>query len=149
MKRIMFVCHGNICRSTMAEFLMKDLVAKKGLSEKFYIQSAGTSDEEEGNPVHYGTRKILDRLKISYSGKRAVQLDVQDYNRYEYFIGMDSANRRNMKRLFNGDPENKVSCLLDYTERPRDVADPWYTHDFEATYNDVVEGINALLKALN
>ena len=145
----MFVCHGNICRSTMAEFLMKDLVAKKGLSEKFYIQSAGTSDEEEGNPVHYGTRKILDRLKISYSGKRAVQLDVQDYNRYEYFIGMDSANRRNMKRLFNGDPENKVSCLLDYTERPRDVADPWYTHDFEATYNDVVEGINALLKALN
>lgn len=145
----MFVCHGNICRSTMAEFLMKDLVAKKGLSEKFYIQSAGTSDEEEGNPVHYGTRKILDRLGISYSGKRAVQLDVQDYNRYDYFIGMDSANRRNMKRLFNGDPENKVSCLLDYTERPRDVADPWYTHDFEATYNDVVEGINALLKALN
>ena len=148
MIKIMFVCHGNICRSTMAEFLMKDYVKKLGKEKDFYIQSSATSTEEIGNPVHYGTARILDRLGIDYSKKRAVQLKRDDYEKYDYFVGMDEYNRRNMKRMLGGDPDGKVSLLLDYTAFPRDVADPWYTGDFSKTYDDVTKGIECLYKEI-
>lgn len=148
MKRIMFVCYGNICRSPMAEFMMKDLVEKKGKSNEFFIASAATSAEEIGSRVHYGTREILDRLNIDYSAKRAVRLQLADYNKYDYFIGMDEDNRRNMKRMLGGDPENKVHLLLDFTCSPGDVADPYWTRNFEDTYRDVKRGTEALYEFL-
>lgn len=141
MKKIMFVCHGNICRSPMAEFLFKDFVKKKGEESEFFICSSATSSEEIGNGVHRGTRAILDRLNISCAGKVATRLTKSDYDNYDYFIGMDSANKYNMLRIFGGDPENKVSLMLDYTTTPRDVADPWYTGNFNQTYADIVSGI--------
>lgn len=141
MLKIMFVCHGNICRSTMAEFLFRDMVKKDGLKDKFIISSSGTSSEEAGNPVHYGTRRVLNKYGIDCSNKYAVKLKSTDYDNYDYFIGMDSANRYNMLRIFGGDPENKVSLMLDYTTTPRDVADPWYTGNFNQTYADIVSGI--------
>jgi protein-tyrosine phosphatase len=143
MKKIMFVCHGNICRSPMAEFLMKDLVKKNNCEDDFLICSSATSSEELGNPVHYGTKAVLDRLGISCKGKYAVKLTASDYNKYDYFIGMDEYNRRNMLRIFGSDPQNKISCLLDYTDNPREVADPWYTGNFNLTFNDITEGLNA------
>ena len=148
MIKIMFVCHGNICRSPMAEFLMKDLVAKKGKKEDFYIESSATSSEELGNPVHYGTRKVLDKLSISYAGKYAQKLTAKDYDRFDYFVGMDCLNARNMLRIFGGDKENKISLLLDYTGENRDVADPWWTGNFDQTYNDVSRGIVAFYEFL-
>jgi len=141
MTRVMFVCHGNICRSPMAEFLMKDFVKKQGEESAFFIRSSATSSEEIGNGVHRGTRAILDRLGISYAGKVATRLTKSDYDNYDYFIGMDSANKYNMLRIFGGDPQGKVSLMLDYTLTPRDVADPWYTGDFNQTYADIVSGI--------
>ena len=146
MVKIMFVCHGNICRSPMAEFLMKDLVRKENCESEFLICSSATSSEELGNPVHYGTKAVLDRLGISCRGKYAVKLTASDYDKYDYFIGMDEYNRRNMLRIFGSDPENKISCLLDYTSNPREVADPWYTGNFEITKSDIIEGINAFYK---
>ena len=146
MVKIMFVCHGNICRSPMAEFLMKDFVNKQGKSQEFLITSSATSSEELGNPVHYGTKAVLDGLGISCKGKYAVKLKSDDYNKYDYFIGMDEYNRRNMLRIFGTDPDNKISCLLDYTDSPREVADPWYTGNFQDTYRDVFEGVKALYK---
>ena len=148
MIRIMFVCHGNICRSTMAEFLMKDFVKKLGKENEFYIESSATSTEEIGNPVHYGTARILDGLGIDYSKKRAKQLRLSDYNNFDYFVGMDEYNRRNMKRMLGGDADNKVSLLLDYTDNPREVADPWYTGNFKITYDDIMEGIKAFYSTL-
>lgn len=149
--KIMFVCYGNICRSPMAEFIMKDLVSEKGESDLFYIASAATSDEGLNCPVHRGTAKILDRMGIDYSQKRGVRLKKADYGEYDYFIGMDEMNRRDMKKIFGGDDENKISLLLDYTDEKRDVADPWWTGDFEKTFVDVVNGTRgfyAFLKAL-
>ena len=148
MIKILFVCHGNICRSPMAEFLMKKLVCDKGLSDKFYIQSAATSTEEIGNGVHYGTRKVLDKYKIDYSKKRAVQVTKADYDKYDYIVGMDRYNLRNMNRIFGDDPKGKISLLLDHTEEFRDVADPWYTGDFSQTESDVLRGCSALLRKL-
>ena len=148
MKKIMFVCHGNICRSPMAEFIMRDLVEKEGRTDQFVIQSSATSSEELGNPVHYGTRGVLDRLGISCKGKYAVKLTKKDYEDYDYFVGMDKANIRNMKNLFGGDPNNKVSLLLDYVGVERDVADPWWTGDFEETYRDVNAGVKAFYEHL-
>lgn len=148
MVRILFVCHGNICRSPMAEFVMKDLVEKKGLSGQFSIESAATSTEEIGNPVHRGTRKILDRLGISYAEKRARQLKRTDYDTFDYLIGMDEANVRNMSRICGGDPEAKIYKLLDFTDEPRSISDPWYTGDFEATFHDVRDGCDSLLLRL-
>ena len=148
MIKIMFVCHGNICRSPMAEFIMKDYVKKHGQEDEFIIKSSATSYEEIGNPVHYGTARVLDRLGINYSGKRAVKLSAEDYDKYDYFIGMDEANRRNMKRIFNGDPQNKVSNIMDYTKNPREVADPWYTGEFAPTERDITEGVHALFEFL-
>ncbi len=144
MIKIMFVCYGNICRSTMAEFIMKKLVDDKGTSEKFFIASAGTSSEELGNPVHRGTRAVLDKLGISYAGKYATKLLKSDYDKYDYFIGMDKMNRRDMLRIFGADPKEKIKLLLDFTERGGEVADPYWTGDFSETYQDVKDGTAAL-----
>lgn len=144
MIKIMFVCLGNICRSPMAEFLMKDLVKSMGMEDEFLIQSSATSNEEEGNPVHYGTARVLDKYGINYSKKRAVKLTAKDYDQFDYFIGMEKANKRNMERIFNGDPEGKISLIMDYTDTPKDVADPWYTGDFDATERDVLRGVKGI-----
>ncbi len=148
MIKILFICHGNICRSPMAEFVMKDMVRKRGLSDEFYIASAATSTEEIGNGVHHGTRKKLASVGISTDGKTAVQLKKSDYDKYDYLIGMDSWNVRNMKKMLPTDAENKLHLLLDFSEEPRDIADPWYTGNFDVTYNDVVEGCEALLNTI-
>lgn len=144
--KILFVCHGNICRSPMAEFVMRDMIKKRGLDGKIVTASAATSTEEIGNPVHSGTRRKLREHGISTDGKYAVQLTKSDYDKYDYLIGMDSANIRNMKRITGGD--EKIIRLLDLTDEPRDVADPWYTGDFDTTYNDVVKGCKVLLEKL-
>ena len=146
--RILFVCHGNICRSPMAEFVMKDLVTKAGLEAAFQIASAATSAEELGNPVYPPARRILAQHGISCAGKTARQLTRADYGRYDLLIGMDGANLRNMQRLFGGDPDGKISLLLDHAGVRRDVADPWYTGDFQATWDDVTTGCTALLEEL-
>lgn len=146
MLKILFVCHGNICRSPMAEFVMRDMIKKCGLDGKIVTASAATSTEEIGNPVHSGTRRKLREHGISTDGKYAVQLTKSDYDKYDYLIGMDSANIRNMKRITGGD--EKIVRLLDLTDEPRDVADPWYTGDFDTTYNDVVKGCKVLLEKL-
>lgn len=148
MIKILFVCHGNICRSPMAEFVMKDLVKKEGIADHFHIASAATSREELGNPVYPPARKKLAEHQISCDGKTARQLQARDYTEYDLLIGMDSANLRNMRRICGGDAEGKIHLLLDYTDRPGDVADPWYTRDFEATWRDVEEGCRGLLRAL-
>ena len=148
MINVMFVCHGNICRSTMAEMVFKDLVRKEFLSDLFYINSAATSREEIGNGVHYGTRRKLAQVGIFCEDHRAVQMTKRDYETYDYLIGMDHANLRNMHRICGGDPEEKISLLMDHTVRPGDVADPWYTGDFEETWRDVLEGCRALLREL-
>ena len=146
---ILFVCHGNICRSPMAEFVMKDLVKRAGLVERFYIESAATSDEEIGNPVHRGTRQRLKRERISCEGKTARRIVKGDYERFDYLVGMDRWNVQNLQRFFDGDPNGKVYRLLEFAGRPgADVDDPWYTGDFDATWRDVTEGCAALLEEL-
>ncbi|MGN0167336.1 MAG: low molecular weight protein-tyrosine-phosphatase, partial [Acetatifactor sp.] len=146
------ICHGNICRSPMAEFVLKDLASRAGLSDNFYIASAATSTEEiwngVGNPVYPPAKAKLAEHGIDCSGKRAVQLTRADYDKYDYLIGMDSANIRNMNRMLGGDPEQKIFKLLSFAGKDRDISDPWYTGDFETTYRDVVEGCTALLKEL-
>ncbi len=149
MINILFVCHGNICRSPMAEFVMKDMVKTLGRSADFHIASAATSTEEIGSLVHRGTRERLAREGISVAGKTAVQMKRSDYDRYDYLIGMDHRNIINMQRISGGDPQGKISRLLDFTDAPRDIADPWYTGDFDRTYNDVYEGLKALLAKLS
>ncbi|MDO4262274.1 MAG: low molecular weight protein-tyrosine-phosphatase, partial [Eubacteriales bacterium] len=138
-------CHGNICRSTMAQYVMQHLINQRGLADSFYIDSAATSTEEIGNGVHRGTRKKLGEMGIYCGDHRAVQLRKSDYDKYDYIVGMDGWNRRNMLRILGADPEGKVSLLLDFTDHPRDIADPWYTGNFDATYEDVLEGCEALL----
>lgn len=145
MINILFVCHGNICRSPMAEFVLKDMVKKRGTEDNFYIASAATSTEEIGNPVHYGTRNKLAEYGISTAGKAAVQMKKSDYGKYDYLIGMDSANIRNMLRIAGGDPERKIKKLLAFAGSTRDIADPWYTGNFDITYEDIVEGCEAFL----
>lgn len=148
MKKILFVCHGNICRSPMAEFVMKDLVKKAGLESQFHIESAATIREEIGNPVYPPARRKLAEHGISCEGHAARQLTKQDYEDYDLLIGMDQANLRNMCRICGGDLANKMSLLMDHTDHPGDVADPWYTGDFEATWQDVLAGCQGLLKEL-
>ena len=148
MTKILFICHGNIRRSPMAEFVMKDLVKKAGLSPQFYIDSAATSREEIGNPVYPPARRKLAEHGVPCGGHAAQQLTGGDYAEYDLLIGMDQANLRNMRRICGGDPEGKLHLLLEYTGRPGDVADPWYTGDFEATWRDVLAGCRGLLSAL-
>lgn len=149
MKRILFVCHGNICRSPMAEFVMKDLVEKAGLSASFYIESAATSTEEIGNSVYPPARRKLAEHGIGCAGKTARQMRRSDYDRFDLLIGMDDWNIGNMFRICGGDSEGKIHKLMDFTSRPSDVADPWYTGDFDATWRDVIEGCQGLLAAMN
>ena len=148
MHAVLFVCHGNICRSPMAEFVMKDLVRKAGADTEFFIASAATSTEEIGNPVYPPARRKLAEHGIGCAGKTARQLRREDYDRFDLLIGMDGANLRNMRRISGGDPEGKLSLLLDWAGRSGDVADPWYTGDFEATWQDVLAGCQGLLDAL-
>ena len=149
MERILFVCHGNICRSPMAEFVMKDLVRKAGADERFFIASAATSTEEIGNPVYPPARRKLEEHGIGCAGKTARQMTAADYREYDLLIGMDSANLRNMRRICGGDPEGKIRLLMDFTDRPGDVADPWYTGDFETTWRDISAGCRGLLEWLS
>lgn len=149
MHKILFICHGNICRSPMAEFLLKDMVQKRGLADAFEIASAATSREEIGNPVHYGTRTKLAQFGISVAGKHAVQVTKRDYEHYDLLLVMDSNNIRDLRRVIGEDTQNKVHLLLDYTERKGEsIADPWYTGDFDVTYNDIMEGLAGLLEQL-
>jgi protein-tyrosine phosphatase len=148
MKKILFVCHGNICRSPMAEFVMKDLLKKAGLEFQFHIESVATSREEIGNPVYPPARRKLAEHGISCEGHAARQLTNQDYEEYDLLIGMDQANLRNMYRICGGDFSDKISLLMEHTDHPGDVADPWYTGDFEATWRDVLAGCRGLLKEL-
>ena len=148
MTRVLFVCYGNICRSPMAEFVFKDLVEKHGLAKEFLIESAATSSEEIGNPVYPGTRKKLQEHGISCAGKHAVQLKKSDYQRYDWLIGMEEHNTRAMHQIVGSDPDGKIHTLLSFTPRGGDIADPWYTGDFEATWQDVSEGCQAFLDTL-
>lgn len=148
MKKILFVCHGNICRSPMAEFVFKRMLSDRGISDRFLVESRATSAEELGNPVYPPARRELMRHGISCDGKYAIQLTRLDYDKYDLIIGMDSANMRNMHRLFGADPMDKIKKLMEYTDRGGDVADPWYTGNFEVTYRDVCDGCEALLKTL-
>ena len=148
MIRILFVCHGNICRSPMAEFVMKETVRRAGVAEKFHIESAATSTEELGNPVYPPARRKLAEHGIRADGKTARQMRRDDYDRFDLLIGMDHFNLRNMRRIAGGDPAGKLHLLLDYTSRPGEVDDPWYSGDFDATWRDVTEGCEGLLKNL-
>ena len=153
MIKVLFLCHGNICRSPMAEFVMKDMLEKQGLSHHFHVASAATSRDEiwngTGNPVYPPAREELAKHGIGCQGKRAVQVTKKDYDRYDYLICMDTNNLRNISRIIGADKEKKVSLLLDYTDRPgASIADPWYTRDFETTYRDVKEGCTGLLQYL-
>lgn len=145
MIKVLFICHGNICRSTMAESVFTHMVKKRHMEDRFYINSAATSREEIGNGPHYGTVEKLRRESIPLIPHRAVQMTAKDYEDYDYLIGMDSANIRNMIRIAGGDPEGKIYKLLSFAGIDRDVADPWYTDDFDATYRDVVCGLEAFL----
>lgn len=145
MIKVLFVCHGNICRSPMAEFLFKDYVTKKGKSTEFYIESCATSTEEIGNPVHYGTRRVLNNLGIDCSNKRARQIRKDDFNKFDYIIAMDLNNLRWL-RGYEG--YEKVKLLLEYAGSYRNIADPWYTGDFNETYDDIMKGIEAFYEYL-
>lgn len=153
MTRIMFVCHGNICRSPMAEFIFKKMLDEKGISSEFLVASSATSSEEIswngiGNPVYPPARAELKKHGIDCGGKRAVQLKREDYENYDLFIGMDSNNIRNMHRIFGEDRENKIRKLMDYTNQGGDVADPWYSDRFDIAYRDIFDGCKGLLKVL-
>jgi len=146
MIKVLFVCHGNICRSTMAQSVFSYLVETAGLADQFRIESAATSREEIGNPPHYGTERKLREEKIPLIPHYAIQMTRKDYDRYDYLIGMDRENICNMNRIAGGDPEEKIYRLSDFTGEDRDVADPWYTGDFEATFQDVMAGCCGLLR---
>ncbi|MCR5612483.1 low molecular weight protein-tyrosine-phosphatase [Treponema sp.] len=148
MKRILFVCHGNICRSPMAEFVFKDMVKKAGRENEFYIDSAATSTEEIGNPMHYGTRTKLREEGIPFTDHRARQITIDDYNDWDLLICMDRNNLRNMQRILGEDTDDKMHFLLEYAGLSRDIADPWYTGNFDETYDDVVLGCKNLLRSV-
>ena len=146
--KILFVCLGNICRSPMAEFIMKQLVEEAGLADRFDIASAATSYEEQGNPVYPPARQMLAAHGIDCSGKTARRITADDYGHYDYIIAMDKGNLRSLHAILGGDPAGKISLLMDYTGRPREIADPWYTRDFETAWREISEGCEALLRHL-
>lgn len=148
MTRILFVCHGNICRSTMAQFVMEDLVRRAGREDEFIIDSAATSREELGNPPHHGTVAKLREVGVPVGRHRARQITRAEYADWDHIVYMDEENAWGLERILRGDPDDKVSRLLDWADSPRDVADPWYTGDFDATYEDVLAGCEALLAKL-
>ena len=149
MIKILFICHGNICRSPMGEFILKDLVEKAGLADRFQIESAATSTEEIGNPVYPPARRKLAQHGIDCAGKTARQLTADDYGRFDLLLGMDRANIRNMTHICGGDPQGKIHLLMEYAGHPgREVADPWYTGDFDATWDDVLAGCQGLLRKI-
>lgn len=145
---ILFVCHGNICRSPMAEYIFRDKIEKLGFADQFHIESAATSTEEIGNPPHHGTQKILSDLGISCYGKRARQITKKDYDSYDYLIGMDDMNIRNMRRVWRDDPADKIHKFLEFAGRTDNIADPWYTGNFDRTYADIVEASDGLIDYL-
>ena len=148
--RVLFICHGNICRSTMAEMVLKHLVRERNIADCFYIDSAATSREEIGNGVHYGTRRKLAEVGIPCEDHRARQVTKKDYEKFDYLIVMDSNNVRNLNRIIGSDPDGKVYKLLDFTERTgASIADPWYTGNFDETYRDVLEGCEGFLKKVS
>ena len=146
--KILFICHGNICRSPLAEFIFRDLVNRSGQGDKFHIASAATSTEEIGNPVYPPAKRKLSEHGISCDGKYAIQLTRGDYQKYDYLLGMEERNIINMKRILGGDPDGKVFRLLDFSDRPRNIADPWYSGDFDTAYEDIKEGCEAFLSFL-
>ena len=149
MIRVLFICHGNICRSTMAQCVFTDMVKKLHREHEFYIDSAATSREEIGNPPHYGTVNKLRQVGIPIVPHKARQMTKSDYEEYDYLIGMDIANIKNMERIAGGDPDGKIYSLLSFAGSNRSIADPWYTDNFDDTYDDVVEGLNGFLKYLD
>ncbi len=148
MTKILFVCLGNICRSPMAEFMFKDLINKNNLQDKFIVDSAATSYEEEGNSLYPYARDILNKYNIPIGSHKAHRMQKSDYDKYDLIIGMEESNIQNILRIITNDPENKVHRLLDFTNNPRDIADPWYTGNFEVAYRDIKEGLEALLNHL-
>ena len=148
MIKVLFVCHGNICRSTMSSFVLQDMVNKRGLADLFKIDSRATSTEEIGNPPHRGTIQKMRKEGIPVLPHRATQITWKDYNDFDYIIGMDTWNMRNLNRMLKGDPEGKIYKFLSFAGSDRDIADPWYTGNFDVTYDDVVEGCEGFLKYL-
>ena len=148
MIKVLFVCLGNICRSPMAEYIFKDMVKKEKLENEFYIDSAATSTEEIGNPVHYGTRNKLKQMHIECGNHVARKMTKQDYEKFDFIIGMEEQNIINIKRIIGKDTENKIFKLLDFSNNPRDIADPWYTGNFDKSYEDIIEGLNGFMKYL-
>ncbi|MDT3357152.1 MAG: low molecular weight phosphotyrosine protein phosphatase [Bacteroidota bacterium] len=145
MMNILFVCHGNICRSPMAEFVMKALVKARGLEDSYYIESAAVSTEEIGNPIYPPARRCLTQHGVRFDDRQARQVTRKDYDRFDRIICMDSSNLRWIRRIIPEDPEGKIHLLMSYTGTGRDVADPWYTGDFEAAFQDILEGCGAIL----
>ena len=146
MTRICFVCHGNICRSTMAEFVMKDIVRKAGMEKEFYIQSRATHRDEIGADTHWGTKEKLDKEGIPYTKRQATLMTKDDYKKYDYILGMDDENMRYIHKIVGSDPENKVYMLMEFAGEHRSIADPWYTGNFDATFNDILAACQGLLK---
>ena len=149
MIKILFVCLGNICRSPMAEYVFKDLINKKGFKDEFFVDSAATSSEEIGNGIHYGTKSKLDSVGIPYDNHKSRKITKEDYDKFDLIIGMEERNIINIKRIIGKDINQKVFRLLDFSSNPRDIADPWYTGNFDLTYNDIVEGCNYLFNYIS